>query len=287
METVAIEITDPAKELTTLCEFLQGTSGGTNTLDALSKCIGISPEVPELLEVLAALQQRVKELTLLVNEISDSVLDKELKSEVLSSAGNFAQVFHPRNLQTPWDQIRRNFLPERNVQALRFFSQTARRYRPLRVVPAKARDEALVEIAKIILEVRADRDLEEWMRPILIEGLNRIQLVLRHFPFFGHEQTIIELFLAHQKFLVVRDALENANSKSASFWKALATFGILGNLFILPNEAVTAFDRYKTWTAPFLRQITDSQLPLNQRLLPPPTAVLRDTEEETPASGKK
>ncbi len=270
MASVTMELTDPAKELTALSQLILNSTGGHSTLDGLSKCIGISVDDPEFLEVLAAIQRRLRDVELLASAIDEPDFDQELKNEVISAVHSFGQMFHPKHANGGWDQARTNYLPAKNVQALRFLSQTARRYRPLRVVAIKARDEVLTKISDIMNEVRNDHDLQEWMKTILVSGLERVSLILRHLHFFGHEIAITELFLAHQRLSAIHRGLEAEGSNS--FWKTLAILSAAANLFVLPADTVTALDHYEMWISPLLQVITET--PPKQRLLPSPTAIL-------------
>lgn len=149
MKPVEIELTDPSKELATLGELFTGTvGGGHSAIDCISKSIGISLDDPEFLDVLAAVQRRIRDVESLAKIADDSDFDQEMRNEVLTAVRSFAQLVHPKNAHTSWDQIRSSNLPAKNITALKFFSQTARRYRPLRVVPAKAQKEALKKLTR-------------------------------------------------------------------------------------------------------------------------------------------
>jgi hypothetical protein len=287
MESLAIELTDPAKELTALSQLILDARAANNTLEGLSLCIGIPSDDPEFLEVVATIQRRVTDAEALTISIEDADFDQELKSEVLSALRSLRQIFNPKIANGPWEQARNTHLPQKNVQAIRFFSQTARRYRPLRVISSSARDEVLKGITEIIAEVRSDRDLQAWMKPLLVSSLERTHLVLRHLQFLGHDFAITELFLAHQKLSVVREEVESTKTNPASFWKALAILSVAGNLFVLPDQSLAAFDHYKTWVAPLLRVVTQQQIPLTQRLLPSPAAMeIKPDDESTKAPGR-
>ncbi len=281
METLEVELTDPAKELTALSQLILDAPPANNTLEGLSKCIDIPVDDAEFLEVISAIQRRLTDAEALAIKIDDTDFDQDLKTEVLSALRSFRQILNPKTSNNGWDQARNAFLPPKNVQALRFFSQTARRYRPLRVIPSRARAEALKEITEIIQEVQRDRDLQAWMKPLLVSSLERTHLVLRHLRFFGHEVAISELFLAHQKLSVVREEIETTNTNPASFWKAMTILSVVGNLFVLPDQSLAAFDHYKSWIAPLLRVVTQQQIPATQRLLPSPVAIETKSEDES------
>jgi hypothetical protein len=219
MSTIEIELTDPSKELAALADIITRASGGSNAIDGLAKCINVSLDDPEFLDILAAIQRRIRDVEELVKMANDVDFDQEMRNDVLSAVRSFSQLVHPKNAHTGWDQIRSSHLTAKNITALRFFSQTARRYRPLRVVPAKAREETLEKIVSVIAETGSDQSLEEWRRTILISGLQRTQLVLKHLPFFGHEAAIGELLAVHQKLSLIRKMSKNPG-KNQSAWNA-------------------------------------------------------------------
>jgi hypothetical protein len=201
-----------------------------------------------------------------------------LRTKVLNASRNFSQPLHPNNAFSLWDQSRSKLLTRENLTALRFFSQTARRYRTLRVIPPNSRDDALKEIAEVIEAVRCDNDLDQWMRALLLVGLQRVQLIIRHVFVFGHDAAITELFLLHQKLIVFAQTGKEKPSMASSFWKTLTVLSLVGNLFVLPDQGVAALDRYKMWTSVLANEvlavITAPQAPPDQRLLPPPAALV-------------
>jgi hypothetical protein len=280
LDQLAVEITDPAKELATLGQALLNAGGGNNTVAGIARSIGISADDAEFLDVLAAIQRRIKDVEALVGTATDPDFDDELKNEVLNATRGFLQLLHPQHAHEPWEQARTRFLPAKSITALRFFSQTARRRRPLRVVPETARKAAMQKIVEAIEEVSKDENLEDWMKPVLVSGLQRVHLVLTHFRFFGHEAAIVELFLAHQKLSVSCQAVEEGESQAQSFWQVVVVLSLVGNLFILPDQVVTAFDRYKSWSNDLLRVITAPKIPPAQRLLLAPVAIVDKREEE-------
>lgn len=125
--------------------------------------------------------------------------------------------------------------------------------------------------------MRNDDGLQDWMKTILVAGLERVALVLKHLRFFGHDAAITELLLAHQKLSVIGDADEATQSNSNGFQQALVALSVVGSLFVLPDERLTALNHYKSWTytwsSKMLHAITDSRIPAKQRLLPAPDAI--------------
>src|SRR5262245_40940675 len=62
LETIAVEMTDPAKELRLLGLHFLGTEVDGNVITGLSTAIGLDQDSPDFLEVLAIVQRRVREV---------------------------------------------------------------------------------------------------------------------------------------------------------------------------------------------------------------------------------
>jgi hypothetical protein len=276
MSAIEIELTDPSKELTTLGDIFTKASGGNNTIEGLARCINISVDDPEFLEILAAIQRRIRDVEELAKVAGDADFDQEMRNDVLAAIRSFSQIVHPKNAHIGWDQIRSSHLTAKNITALRFFSQTARRYRPLRVVPLKTREEILGKISDAIAEIENDTNLEHWRKTILVGGLRRIQLVIKHLPFFGHDAAIAELWNVHQKLSLVINDIEATGRKSSTLKHALLALSLVGSLFVLPADAASALNHYKawmvTWSNEVLRIVTDTNRATETKLLPPPAS---------------
>jgi len=282
MSSTEIEITDPARELSTLGRHFLDSKGGGSTTEGLSRSLGIGVDDPEFLEVLAAIQRRVRDLEKLASTVAEADLAPELKRDVVAAARAFTNLLHPKHASSPWEQTRSKFLPEKNVTALKFFSQTARRYRPLRKVPDEKQKEVLSKIIEAIESVLSDDELEDWIKPPLLDGLEHIRLVLKHLQFFGHEAAIADLFLVHQRFSAAAEMMAEAKpaTQSGNIWKALNVLGVAGSIFVLPHEGANALSTYIDWTGNFLKVITSPHIPPDQRLLPPPVATKVGDDEE-------
>lgn len=236
----------------------------------------------EFLEVLSAVHRRIREVDTLARTIKEPDFDPDLRQMVQSSTGSLAQLLHPQNGSQQWDQLRQTCLAQQHITALGFFSQTARQYRPLRIVPHELRNEAIKKISEVIQEARSDDSLNEWMRVPLVEGLERVSLILQFFEFFGHDAAISELFLAHQKFAVFATSAPERPKQALSLWNALTVLSLVANLFLLPDQTATALDRYKGWyssiTNIVLTEVAEPRTPPEQRLLPPPAALVPENE---------
>jgi hypothetical protein len=285
LNSTAIELTDPARELANLGQFFLDSANKGDTTDGLTRCFALPADDPHFLEILAAVQHRVRNVESLANAPGESDFDPELRSQVVTATRSFGQLLHPKNAPTPWHQSRATFLPDKHITAIRFFSATARRFRPLRVISEADREEALDRIKEITERLRVDLSLENWMRAALVDGLERLFLVLKHLQFFGHESAVVELLLMHEKISVVEEAVGEAKKKdSVTLRDALLVITLAANLFTLPDQVASAFGRYggwaTTWSNQVIHLIATKHVPAEQRFLPAPAAILSRREDQ-------
>ncbi len=208
--------------------------------------------------------------------MSDPELDDGLRSDVIAATKSFSQLFLPPQLITVWDSTRVSCLPDAKLKTLTWFGQTARRHRPLRVVSDEERAELIRKIDDAIQELASD-PLSDWTNAPLTDGLLRLRIVLQFFKFFGHEMAIEELLLFNRKVEAVRDIQQGGQSflgqlELRGFSRILEITVLLGTLFILPDQVVTANDRYAGWMQRLI--LSSTQIPPERRLLPPPVAAL-------------
>ena len=92
-----------------------------------------------------------------------------------------------------------------------------------------------------------------WMRywrigneAFYIFGLDRVELVLRHLPFFGHDAAFSALLLVGQQLSAFNDFLDlkAEKTKPGSIRSALHAIALAVHMFVLPHEVVTALPDY-------------------------------------------
>lgn len=279
--------TDPSKELAELGRQLRSgaSDADVRVVDGLARNIDVDPHSPELLEIVAVTNRRLLDLDALAQRLSDSEVDPTLRSELLQATKSFMQLLGHKQSAAKWDEARKRLLSDDKLAALRWFSQIARKHRPLRIVSEPERHELTQQIAETIKSVLDDQSLDEWMRVLLLQGLNRLNFVVARLPYFGHELAIAEIVLAKQKADVVFVSLE-ATSKGANsaIWKYLAVISLLGNIFVLPPQAVEAVEHYKSGgQSAVVALIEDVEKKKPLPLLSAPVAI--KPEEAKPKSG--
>jgi hypothetical protein len=278
MTSIEVEITDPAKELVQLARHFHQSANRHKTIEMLAKSIGLGLESPDFLEVLAAIQRRIRVVEKLVDEVADEHFDEDHKNLVKTAAHNFRSLLHPSHAEGVWDGNLKQFLPENNITALTMFGPFARRHQPHRIIPDDAREDAIRKIEETIAAIRDDDDLEPWMKSALVSGLERLLVTLQYFKFFGHDAAIFALLFAYQSIATIQTAAE-PTKRPKSLFNALAVMSAIATLFLLPSQAPDAIRLYRGWSNHLIEWLVTRPAPSpEQLLLSPPSALKPDDE---------
>jgi len=281
---MSADTTDPSKELEELGRKFRNhkTDDKARVVVGLAEVIGVDQSSPEYLEILSLINRRLLALEGLLGELDNSEISKELKKDVVGAARSFMQLVGPAQAFGLWNEVKKNLLSDTNLTALRWFSQTARKHRPLRMIPKEEVAGALQAVDSALDGLLAERSLPIWVQSVLIDGLNRTRFVLQWLPYFGHEIAILELLAVNQKAVSALSDLNAAGQcKGVSVTKFFNALLVAGGLFILPDQAVTAFDKYRGWTQRSIEGlINDAEQRKQQTLLLPSPAALAPREEQ-------
>jgi len=277
-----VEVTDPSKELAALGQQLKDHSVDGTIPTALASALSVKVDDPVLLDVMGVIQRRIINLQNLADSIADTDLDYDLRQSVVQACKAFGRLLNPQHANQPWQNFRHQCLTDAHLSAFKWFSQTARRYQPLKVIPESERTDALHRLGEVIKQTEQDQELRPWERAPLLDGLRRIEFVLEHLVFFGHDAAIVDLIVAHHKAVAVHDAMSAQDSSRAtgnsSTLEALKNYAFVATLLLLPAQAATAYSRYQDWTQMALHWLIEDhrQTP---RLLPAPSAIIREDED--------
>jgi hypothetical protein len=275
MTSIEVGITDPARELAHLGRHFQESTHGRKTIEALAKSIGLGIDSADFLEVLAAIQRRINALESLVDEVTDEHFDQDQKNLVRTATSNFRSLLHPQHAVNSWEGNLKQFLPEKNITALTMFGSIARRIRPLRVIPDEDREEAIRKIDETAAALEDD-GLEPWMKPLLVSSLARLSLTLKYFRFFGHDAAILALIYAQQNIATVQTVVGPEKGRR-SLKDAALIVSLIGNLFLLPQQATDAALVYRGWSHHVLEVLfANTPTPPEQLLLSGPAAIKPD-----------
>lgn len=280
-------ITDASTELANLGWMIRKAdrAKGQNVLNGFASCLGVKATEAVYFELLAAVRSRIEGLALFATTVDDPEFTDLLRESVLQATGSFAKLFDPAQLVLVWDSTRASHLPDAHLTTLTWFGQTVRRHKPLRLVEASHRDELLVQIGVLLVDIEGDTSLG-WKQALLAQGLRRLQLIVKHLECFGHETAIHELFNFHQRVAAiseVEEAVPEGRSDSFSIWKTLTLINLAASLFIMPDQAMTAVSRYERLVREVISSSTSQ--PAKPRLLPSPKSIppaVQDDELRAP-----
>jgi hypothetical protein len=279
-------LTDPAKELAELGHTFRNASLGKNPLqnvDGIAQCIGIKSDDPNLLEILGVINSRLVALQKLAMAIEDQDIDGKLKKQIVQATNSFISFLNPKHASGQFDAARNQFLSDRHLTAIEWFSQIARKHRTFKVIGSEDRTEVQGKIADTLVQVSEDATLDHWQRVLLVDGLQRLNFVITYLPFLGHDFAISETILVQERSRALVEQLiaAKADDESSAIWKFLFALSFVGNLFILPDQAVTASERYLQWGQTALtRLVSDATPPDFQKRLPPPVAIVPEAPSE-------
>jgi len=281
------EIVDSAWEIASVIRKLARASVPPTdpTWSAVRKALGQNLSASQHWELMSALNSRLLRLDAQIRSVQDQELDQAQRQRALQAVQNFANLLEPPNQSLQWQQAV-NFVREDDALQLSWFSVILKRHRPLRRVTDDEREELIAKIGEVVTALQVEADFPDWAKYPLSEGLQRLQFMLQHFVFFGCEVAIDQLLDVYSKASALENAIEGKSSSEKSTKRnptlvsVLNVIVLVANLFWLPDQVTTAFERYRGWT---LRPIIENpRLPKPEtRLLAPPAPAPHDLPESS------
>lgn len=270
------EVTDPAWEMKLLIERLRTVPSSTEpTWKMLPRALNVHIEPSEHWELMSALNSRLVRLEAFIKAVQDKEFDEAQRKRMIQAVNILAQAFKPEQQVEKWQDTLAACIREDDALHLRWFSIIAKRYRPLRQVNDDERDDLIAKIEQTLLALKDAEDIPDWAKAPLSDGLSRLRFTLQHLVFFGSEEAIDQLLDVYNKTVAIEAAVANTggaregHSRSATFEKVLNWLVIAATVFWLPDQTLTAFERYQGW---YLKVIVENpRLPKpERRLLAPP-----------------
>jgi hypothetical protein len=286
---MSVEIVDLAWEISGVIRQLIAHPPSTDpTWSVFQKALGPKISASEHWELLSALNSRLLRLDALVHSVQDKELDEGQRARIIQAVNTFAHVLQPSQQVQPWQHTLQNFLRSDDGLHLAWFSIIAKRYQPLRRVTDDERAELIAKIDEAITSIEAGKDIPEWAKFPLLDGLRRLRFMLQHLLFFGCESAIDLLLEVYNKASAIEGAVDNrpnsAKQAGSSGPTLLTVFNFIvlaANLFWLPDQTTTAFERYQGW---YLKTIVENpRLPKPETLLLAPPAPADGPSSEPPA----
>lgn len=267
-------ITDPAREIGELGETLLAISPSNDpTFNVLARATGLRVETSEFLLTLAGASSRIEGLSEHVRTTTHGAVGTRSRTQVLDALERLGQPFRAQNFATPWKDVRVHYVREADIAAMEMFSAHMIQIQPLRRLSDEERERLLNAIDDAITDTLAQSDLMEWMKAPLIEGLRQLRLIVQHIAFFGHGRAVDDLFKLGRTVEGVQAAVQAGSMESGAkdarrrFVKVLHVLALAGALFAVPDQSMTAFDRYKGW---MVNLIASPDTAASETLLLPP-----------------
>lgn len=274
---MTVEIVDPAWEIAGVIRQLLGNQASNeHTWAVIQRALGATISPSEHWELMFALTSRLRRLDALVRSIRDKELDEAQRTRIIQAVNSFANVLRPEQQVQTWQHTVQHYLKADDGLHLMWFSIIAKRYQPLRRVTDDERGELIAKIDETLTALQTAEDIPEWAKPPLSDGLRRLRFMLQHLLYFGCETAIDQLMSVYnracsvEQTIVTRSGSTEGRSKSAGLMAVLNCLALAANMFWLPDQATTAFERYQGW---YLKMIVENpKLPKSEtRLLAPPT----------------
>ena len=271
-----VDLTDPATEIAAVIAVLREYPATNDpTWQIFKKAIGPGISSHDYWHLISALRFRLEKLERLVRATDDvEFRHKDQGQRLLRAIDQFKGAFEPAQHGVAWQAtLQQNIRADDGLQIAQF-SYVARRLWPLRAISEEDRKALIKQINSVLADIESENEFPSWAKAPLVDGLVRLQLALMHLIFIGHDSAIEQLQNLYQRTIVLEDAI-NAERKGQpikSIRQTLEIIALVGALFCLPDQAITAFERYQ---GIYLIAIINSpRMPKpEQRLLPKPVAV--------------
>jgi hypothetical protein len=286
------ELTDPAAEIANVITVLREQPASNDpTYLVFQRVIGQNINPGDYWHLISTLRYRVQRVERFIRSVDETEFrHPNQRNRLLQAVTNLSRAFEPSQQAAPWQAtFSRDVIADDGLQ-LGLFSYVARRLWPLRRLSEADREDLIEKIEGVLVDLDKNDDVPNWAKVPLVDGLVRLQLTLRHLLFFGYEAAIEELQNLYQKAISVEDIIaagkEEDQGRSKSILLVLNVVALMGALFMLPDQTMTAFERYQGL---YLRAVMNSsRLPkLEQRYLPKPEVIEpegpREQKEEKPS----
>jgi hypothetical protein len=271
------EITDPAWEMKLLIERLRKAPASVDpTWKMIPRALGVQVSPNQHWELMSALNSRLLRLDAFVNTLQDREFGEAQRNRIVQAVNTLAHALRPEQQVERWQDTLSNFIRDDDALQLGWFSIIAKRYRPLRQISDEERNELVTKIDQTLSSLKDARDIPDWAKAPLSDGLSRLRFTLQHLVFFGSEAAIDQLLDVYNKTVAIEGAIEGgdkstleSHSKASTIKEVLINLVLVANLFWLPDQTAAAFERYHGW---YLKLIVENpRLPKPEtRLLAPP-----------------
>lgn len=274
----AVRLTDPAFEFSVLADRLRNykQDTGIETYRILSSFIGVDENSPYLFELIGYVGARSVSLIDFISQIDDDFIDDATRNELIRVVTNMSQIISPKYMGKPWNSIGPQYLINSEIITLRQFSQTARRYKPLRLVTKEERAKAIQSVDEAIEEASTASGVPAWAVAPLVESLRRLKTMLQHFDFFGHEAIIDHVMRMNGEANAASESLKEAGIRTVGkFFKTAVAISTVVTVLVTPINAYQGYKSYRSYALKFVEK--------PPALLAPPPPQLPAPSQAAPA----
>jgi hypothetical protein len=275
-------LTNPSTEIWSLATFFsrwEKTNSNLRVFNALAESISVDSSSREFLEIVAAIKTRIYKLKQFAETVQDEHLSDDLRKDVILAAEAFAKLFDPANFAQSWTESKKSLLTESRLKSFLYFGKTAQSHRPLRRIADAERDDVLSRIAEVSVNIEHE-EIPEWTRSALLSGLDRLQLLIKHVRFFGHDLCIEQIILLHRQVEILACQLDpNETSYRISIsaiLKVINAIILAANLYCVPDQFLMATERYRSALLPSTIHSAQTFLNEHQKYLPAPSEQNRE-----------
>ena len=271
------EITDPAWEMKLLIEHLRKMHASADpTWKVMPRALGVRVSPDEHWELMSALNSRLLRLDAFVGTLQDRQFGEAQRNRIIQAINTLGHAFRPEQQVERWQDTLSTCIRDDDALQFGWFSIIAQRYRPLRQISDDERNELVTKIDHTLATLKDTGDIPDWAKVPLSDGLSRLRFTLKHLVFFGSEAAIDQLLDVYNKTIAIESTIGDGgkstgegHSETSTMKDLLINLVLVANLFWLPDQTATAFERYNGW---YLKLIVENpRLPKpDRRLLAPP-----------------
>ena len=251
------QVTDPSREMAGLIDLLRKLSaepeGPSRTAPkcwkVMSEGLGVAVNSAEYLELLAAVRDRLGRLDHFVTTQTHGI-EHDIVQLVRQAIRRFSEVFSPAHQNHEWQHALSTWVTEADATTFRVFSRTMADFAPLKRLSEDERQDALAAVRNALADIDGSDELTFWDREALAQGYRRLELVLQHFEFFGHERLTREIVVAQTVTHQVQERIGVTSGALRTAWNALAIATILVEVFAAPSTVYHSLGDYHMLRVP-------------------------------------
>jgi hypothetical protein len=245
--------TDPARELSDLCESLRAGADTQRGHAFLAQRFGVEPWSTDFYQILVAIKRRIDDLTRIVPCLG---LDDDLCRMALSNLARIGLAFSESGVNGEWRQVVGNFLGPADVRPIAMLSPSVRNLKSFPKLSADEQADLVAMVDELLAWLREHQLAEQdFIRQAIIDGLQQFRFSLEHLQWVGWGYTIQTLRDVIGAYLALEQGAINPNGApdaQAMHMKVGATIRAIFNAVGLSKEVVERanfiFQAYK-WGA--------------------------------------